>query len=115
MTTIAPPIRTYLKIAAALLALLVLTVLVARIDLGPLNAVVALSVAIAKAILVAIFFMHLNLSSPMVRVFAGAGLVWLSIMMGLTLGDYLTRQPEIRGSMVAPGNQEAAHTPPPPP
>ena len=69
-----------------------------RLDLGRLNTVVALFIAFTKALLVALFFMHLRYSSRLTQIVAAAGLGWLVILLGLTMGDYLTRdwieQPE---------------------
>ncbi|MCC6661247.1 MAG: cytochrome C oxidase subunit IV family protein [Phycisphaerales bacterium] len=84
-------IRAYVAVAAALLILLAATSLVARLDLGAMNVLIALVIAAVKAGLVATFFMHLRTSSPLMRIFAGTGLLWLGIMMALSLNDYLTR------------------------
>lgn len=80
--------RTYVLVYVALLVLLVLTVGVATLDLGVFSAVVAMSIALVKALLVAVFFMHLDHASPMVRVFAGAAILWLLLLFTVA-GDYL--------------------------
>ena len=85
------PARTYLLIFAALLVLTFTTVEAARIDLGPLNVVVALTIAAGKATLVALFFMHLIHTHHRTKVLAAAGILWLLILIGLTLSDVLTR------------------------
>jgi len=77
---------------AALLLLLALTTGIAFLPLGRLNAFVALAIAIAKALLVLLFFMELKRSSGLVRAFAFAGFFWLGIMLALTSADYLTRR-----------------------
>jgi cytochrome c oxidase subunit 4 len=82
----------------ALIVGTILTVLVASVDLGPLNNVVMLVVACTKALLVVLFFMHVRWSSPLTWVFAGSGFVWLLIMFGLTLSDYMSRG-VIQGSL----------------
>ena len=91
-------LKTYVAIFAVLLALTATTVAIAHVDLGRLNTVVALVIAFAKALLVALFFMHLRYSSQLIKIVAAAGLAWLAILLGLTMGDYLTRdwieQPE---------------------
>ena len=84
--------RTYLVVAAALLVLLAGTVGVSYLLLGAFGLVAALAIAGAKAALVALFFMHLKLSTPLTRLFAGAGLVWLALLLGLTMIDHLTRE-----------------------
>ena len=79
---------------AVFLALIIgtgLTVLVARYDLGPLNNIVMMTVACTKALLVVLFFMHVRWSSRLTWVVAGSGFVWLLIMFGLTMADYMTR------------------------
>lgn len=86
-----PSIRTYLIVAAALMGLLVLTIVAGMIHLGEANLVVALVIAGVKAILVAVFFMHLKYDTAVTRLFAVSGLVWLGILIVLTLGDFVSR------------------------
>jgi cytochrome c oxidase subunit 4 len=86
-----PPARTYFLVFVALLFLTGLTTGVAFMDLGPGNTVAALGIAFCKASLVALFFMHLRWSQPLVRIVMLASLLWLSILIGLTLGDAFTR------------------------
>jgi cytochrome c oxidase subunit 4 len=85
-------VKTYLAVFAALLALTALTTAIAFVDLGGFgNVAVALSIAIVKAALVALYFMHLRHSSPLTVIFAGAGLFWLGLLIVLTLSDYISR------------------------
>ena len=51
----------------------------------------ALAIASTKAVLVALFFMHLRHAERLVWIFAGVGLLWLFILLGLTLADFDTR------------------------
>jgi cytochrome c oxidase subunit IV len=81
----------YYAVFAALLVMTTVTVLVARIDLGPLNAVVALAIAVFKATLVVLFFMHVRYSSRLTRVVVASGVLWLLIMIAFMMSDYLTR------------------------
>ena len=83
--------KTYFKVWSALLILLGLTVGVAYIQLGPLNTLAALTIAVVKAVIIALYFMHLRFSPRVTWVFAGAGFFWLLIMFTLSFGDYLTR------------------------
>lgn len=84
-------IKTYSLVFAGVLALTLLTTLLAFIDLGPFNVVVALAIAATKATLVFLFFMN-GLHSPRLSgVIVIAALVWLGILLSLTAGDYLTR------------------------
>jgi cytochrome c oxidase subunit 4 len=50
-----------------------------------------LTIAVAKGLLVVLFFMHLAHSSHRTQVVAAAGLLWLVIMITFTLSDVLTR------------------------
>jgi len=85
------PAKTYILVFVSLLFLTGLTTGVAYIDLGVFNTVVALVIAVAKMMLVVLFFMHMKYSSGMTRVVVIAGLFWLAIMISLTLADELTR------------------------
>jgi cytochrome c oxidase subunit 4 len=91
MTTrvIAP--TTYYTVFAALIALTVLTVGISFFDLGPMHTVTGLTIGGVKALLVALFFMHLLYSNKANWLAIGAGLFWLGILLVLTLSDYLTR------------------------
>ena len=86
-----PTRKIYLVIWGTLMALLFLTWGVSRLNLGPFNLVAALGIAIAKMVLVILFFMHVRYSSRVTWVFAAAGFIWFLIMLDLTLSDYLTR------------------------
>ena len=86
-------IKLYATIFGALLLLTMATAGVAFIDLGgELNSIVALTIALAKTLLVVLFFMHVRYSSRLTWIFAGAGLFWLLILMSLTLSEVLTRE-----------------------
>ncbi len=87
-------VKTYWVVWAALMVLMTLTVLLARFVPmpGPLNTLVAMAIAAAKATLVLLFFMHLKYESYVLSaVVFVAGLFWLLIFFGLILTDYLTR------------------------
>lgn len=83
--------RSYYAIFATLLVLTALTVGAATLDLGRFNAVIALSIATCKATLVALFFMHLRYSVRLTWLVAVVALLWLSLLIGLTMSDQLTR------------------------
>ena len=85
------PIRMYALILGVLLVLTAVTVWVAGMDLGVLNDVVALGVAITKATLVVLFFMHVKYAGKLVKVVVAAAFFWLFIIFGLTIVDYATR------------------------
>jgi cytochrome c oxidase subunit 4 len=84
-------IRTYLLVFAALLVLTAVTVAVSYVDLGPLSTVVALSIAVTKALLVLLFFMHLRDSPALTWVVAVGGFYWLAILIVLAMSDVMTR------------------------
>lgn len=83
--------RIYLLIFVTLLLLTLVTVDVAFYNFGLLNIYIALTIAIIKATLVALYFMHLRYSEHLNTVFLAAGLFWLIIMIALTASDVLTR------------------------
>jgi len=85
------PTRTYYTIYVALLVCTYLTWQVAVFDLGPLNTVAALTIAVFKAVLVVLFFMHAKYSTKLTWIVIASGVFWLGILLALTLGDYLTR------------------------
>jgi cytochrome c oxidase subunit 4 len=85
------PVRTYFLVAGGLFALLAVTVGISLVDLGSLNIVAALAIAVAKMLLVVLFFMHVRWSSRLVWLFASGGLLWLAILFMLTMSDFLTR------------------------
>jgi len=88
----APSPRIYLLTGVSLLVLLGLTISASYVSLGPFNTVVSLGVSAAKTTLIVLFFMHLRYTKPLVWLCAGAGLVWLGILLTLALSDYLTRR-----------------------
>jgi len=96
----------YIVIFAALLILTFATVLVARIDLGVMNDVVALGIAVTKAVLVLLFFMHVRYST---RLTAVGGFLWLAILICITLADYCpeARRCRFRGSKAVSGHRGA--------
>lgn len=85
------PLRTYFFVFLALMVLTAITVAVAYVDLGVFSNVVAMAIALLKAALVVLFFMHVRYSRPMSKLTVASSLFWLLILFGLTLSDYLTR------------------------
>ncbi len=82
---------TFVVVFVALLILTLATTLVAFVDLGVFNPVVALAIACTKGVLVVLFFMELRHSSRLNKLTVGAGLFWFALRITLTLADYLTR------------------------
>ena len=86
-----PTIKTFVTVWAALLLLTALTVFVSTLELGPFNAIVALTIATIKALLVLLFFMELRYSTALTKVAVVAAVFFFFLLAGLTLSDYLTR------------------------
>ncbi len=85
------PVKNYVLVFLALIALTIATTLISRVELGEYNFVVALTIAVIKASLVVWFFMHVNHSSSLTRLFVVAGLFWLAIMLVFVMSDYVSR------------------------
>ena len=86
-----PSTLSYFIVYGALILLLVLTVVVSRIDLGGWSVAISLSIAMVKAVLVVLYFMHVLYSSRLTKLVIVAGVVILVILYYLLLADYLTR------------------------
>lgn len=86
-----PTVKTFVTVWAALLVLTGLTVFAATLELGPFNAIVALTIATVKALLVLLFFMELRYSTALTKVAVTAAIFFFFLLVGLTLSDYLTR------------------------
>jgi cytochrome c oxidase subunit 4 len=86
------PLPTYFAVFLALLAGTGLTVFAAKLDLGPFNGPVALTIATIKATLVALFFMHVwHASERLIKLVIIGALFFLLLLLGLTMSDYATR------------------------
>lgn len=87
----APSRKPYFLVFGALMVLTFATFYVAKADLGPFVDVVAMAIAITKASLVVIIFMHVGHGTRLTKLTAATGFVWLLILFGLLLSDYVTR------------------------
>ena len=87
------PLRTYLNVFLGLMLLTGLTTAVSFIDFGAFNDILAMSIAGVKAALVIAIFMHVKYSTPLIKIFAVAGFLWLLIFFALILTDYEARIP----------------------
>jgi cytochrome c oxidase subunit 4 len=85
------PVRNYLYVYAALMVLLVATVGAAFINIEPFNFALTMVIAVAKAVLILLIFMHVRYSERLVWVFSSAAFLWLFILIWLSLNDYFTR------------------------
>jgi cytochrome c oxidase subunit 4 len=82
----------YFGVWIALLVGTVLTYEVAKIDLGAYNSAVALIIATTKALLVALFFMHLKgASEKLLKLVVISTVFFLFLLMALAMADYGTR------------------------
>ncbi len=86
-----PPTWLHLLVGASLLGLLAATAFAAFLPLGKFSTPVALGIALAKAVLILLYFMNLRFGDTRLRLVAGAALAWLSILFVLSLSDFLTR------------------------
>ena len=86
------PVRVYIGIFLALMAGTTLTVIAAFHDFPwQFNTVIALTIAVIKATLVVLYFMHVRYSSRLIWVIVTSALFWLAILFALTFSDYWTR------------------------
>jgi|SRR5665213_290011 len=85
------PKRVYLLVFFALIVLTWVTTLVSRIDLGRWNIFVALAIAIVKASLVILFFMHVKYSTKLTKLIVMCGFFWLCLLLFITMADLWTR------------------------
>src|SRR6476620_11752228 len=85
------PVSMYVGIFLALMVLTVVTYLVTFVDLGQFNLLVAMAIAITKASLVILFFMHVWWSPKIIKVSVGMSFFFLIIMLMMVMTDYLSR------------------------
>ncbi len=83
--------KIYFNVFGALMVFTALTVIAANFDFGRMNDVIAMAIAVTKATLVVLFFMHVRYSSRLTWVVVVSGFFWLGIMFLFTLSDYVTR------------------------
>jgi cytochrome c oxidase subunit 4 len=85
------PRNLYFAVFGALIVGTALTVAVAFVDLGAMNNVAMLAIAITKALLVVLFFMHVRWGTRLTWLVVGSGFFWLLIMFFITMSDYMSR------------------------
>ena len=81
----------YFGVFLALMVFTGLTVWAAYQHLGIWNTPVALGIATAKAVMVALIFMHLKSSPRLTALVVGSSILFLAILILITGSDYLTR------------------------
>lgn len=82
---------TYLTIFVILLICTGLTIGASYVEMYAWNAVVAIAIAVIKATLVVLFFMHIKYSSRLMKLTVGAGLFTFLVLVGMSLADYISR------------------------
>ena len=88
----------YVFVLLGLFVLTGLTVAVAYIDFGhPWSDVVALIIALAKASLVVLFFMHVKESTGLIKLAAAGGFFWMILFFAFMLADYVERSTLVAG------------------
>ena len=85
------PVRTYVIIFGLLMLGTYLTVQAAFLDLGAFNTPIAIAIAIAKATVVVLYFMHVKYSPRLTWIVVIGSVFWLAILLIMTFGDYATR------------------------
>jgi cytochrome c oxidase subunit 4 len=86
------PVKVYVSIFLALMVGTAITVLAAFQNFpGSLNVIVAMTIAVVKATLVVLYFMHLRYSARLIWVIVASALFWMGILFALTFSDYWTR------------------------
>lgn len=104
------PFKVYATIFGTLVALTVITVAISRIDFGVLNIVIAMLVASVKAMLVALFFMHLKYEKPITWMFAFFPIFLLGLLIGgVFLDNPFRSDPMVHVSAPASAAAPAAH------
>ena len=87
------PIRVYLVIFATLLVFTAATTGAAYVDLGRLNVVIMLGIAVTKALLVILYFMHVRWSTRLMQIVVASGFAFFALLVLLTMADVVTRLP----------------------
>jgi cytochrome c oxidase subunit 4 len=87
---IVTPIQ-YIYVFGTLLVFTGITVGAAYIELGVLNPVVALGIAVFKACIVILFFMHAAYQSRLIKMTIAAGFFMFLVLVSMTMTDYISR------------------------
>ena len=84
--------NVYITIFLTLMVGTSITVLAAFQDFpGPMNVIIAMTIAVVKATLVVLYFMHVRYSARLIWLIVAAALFWMGILFALTFSDYWTR------------------------
>ena len=99
-------LQTYILVFASLLFLTIITVIASWIDLGSMNIVIALLIALIKSSLVLLFFMHLYYDNKLNAAFLIGSFIFLGLFIGLTMIDTNRREDiyKIEGKLIKPAD-----------
>ncbi len=102
----------------ALMVLTVLTVAAINVDLGPLNIVVALGIALVKALLVVLVFMHIWWDRAFHGLLIASSLGFVTLFIGFIMIDTWQYEPTITAAddadaKAAADKDDGSYTPPP--
>ncbi len=89
------PVPILVAVWLVLIALTVVTVAITFVDLGPFNIWAALGIALFKASLVALYFMHLKYDSPFNGFILIVSLAFVVLFIGITLLDATQYKPDM--------------------
>ena len=101
------PLKTLFAVFVALTLLTVLTVAASEVNFGEFNLVIALCIAVVKASLVVLFFMHLLWDKPFNAIIFVGCLVFVGLFISLTLLD----TGQNRGTVFNQQAQDVRHVP----
>ena len=105
------PVSLYVAIFAALMILTGVTVTAAFLNLGQFNFTVAIGIAGFKASLVIWYFMHVKYQSHLTKLTLGTGLFFLTILLGMSLIDYSSRDNFRDEPLLPPVNSDSVIAP----
>ncbi len=84
-------VKTYSMVIGALFVLMAATVGAAFIDLGGFNPILALMIAVSKALLIVLIFMNVYFSTRLTQIFVASCFFWLTFLFGMMIIDFLSR------------------------
>ncbi|CAN5912537.1 hypothetical protein BH23PLA1_BH23PLA1_24050 [soil metagenome] len=84
-------IKANFIVFAILMVLMLATVGAAYLDLGWIDIPVALTIAFTKMIIIMLYFMHLRYSTNLTMIIAGAGFLWLILLVAFLIADFHSR------------------------
>lgn len=89
------PMKVLLGVFGVLMVLTVMTVAASYIPFGPYNLVVAIGIAVVKASLVVLYFMHLRYDNPFNAIVFVGSLIFVALFMFLSLTDTTAYHPSV--------------------